>query len=462
MTGAHRAGIGIPGGNNGDRGGLTSRWKLLFGFALLGILDVNCGGGGLSSTSEPTVAVVSPPSTGETRFDIVKDFGADESGRRDSTEAIDKAVKAINAIGGNAILYFPPGTYNVFSSKQDSPAFFSNVDGLWISGYGATIRENTTWNVHDSRSLFAFRNAVNNVRISGFTYQGAVTREQVALGTYTGCAFTYFSENAGGGGNILIEDVTVSGAGSATQMTRKCTEPIENLITKVNFRNVKVSDSAYGITLNNTAWNTVVDGLSTEWVYRSFFVWGLKGVKATIVSKDNQGNDCFLNADNGGGIEDADIDYTNTESTSTISSSANRILIMFNTTPTGTTPSVFKNIHIRTNQVFAPGANTGWMAMQFMRSPNDNNIVHVLHDFTFSGYIKGVPANPGYGVAGMNGDYNWSNGDFRNIAMRDLVLEDTNGINIISDPIKDTLIVDNVVFASSSDIIRVHAMQTNP
>jgi hypothetical protein len=427
----------------------------------------DCGGGGSASTSTPTPAststsiptfplTVTPPPSYAVRFDIVKDFGADNNAAADSTDAFDKAAKAISAIGGNAVLYFPPGTYNVFSSKQDSPASYSNIDGLWIEGYGATIRENTTWNVNDSRLLFSFQNTVNNVRISGFTYRGAVTREQVALGTYTGCAFTYFAGNTGGGGNILIEDVTVSGAGSATQMTRKCFEPIENLITNVNFRNVKVSDSAYGITLNNTAWNTVVDGLSTEWVYRSFFVWGMKGVKATIVSKDNQGNDCYLNADNGVGIEDAEIYYTNTESTATISSSANRILLMFNTTPTGTTPSVFRNIRIWTNQVFAPGANTGWMAMQFMRSPNDNAIVHVLHDFTLSGYIKGVPANPAYGVAGMNGDYDWTNGDFRNIALRNLVLEDTDGINIITDPIQDELIVDNVVTRSSNDVIRLH------
>jgi polygalacturonase len=427
---------------------------MLFCFVSLGILAVACGGGGSASM---VPSMVTSPSSYAAQFDIVKDFGADNSGVADSTSAIDHAVKAINAAGGNATLVFPPGTYNVFSSKQDSPSSFSDVDGLWISGYGATIRENTSWNVNESRSLFSFQNTVNNVRISGFTYRGAVTREQVALGTYTGCAFAYFAGNAGGGNNIEIEDVTVSGAGSATQMTRKCTEPMENLITNVHFRNIKASDSVYGITLNNTAWNTVVDSLSTDWVYRSFFVWGMKGVKATIVSKDNQGNDCFLNADNGRGIENAEIDYTNTESTATISSAANRILILFNTTPTGTTPSVFDNISIRTTQVFAPGANTGWMALQFMRSPKDNAIVHVLHNFTLSGYIKGVPKETAFGVAGMNGDYDWTNGDFRNIALRNLVLEDTNGINIVSNPIKDEVIVDNVVFRSSSDLIRVHS-----
>jgi hypothetical protein len=414
---------------------------MLFCLAMLGVFVVDCGGGG-GSASTAELATASPSYTA--RFDIVRDFGADNTGVLDSTESIDIAAKTISARGGHAVLTFPPGTYNVFSSKLDSPSSFSNVDDLWIVGYGATIRENTTWNVHDSRTMFSFINKVNNVRISGFTYRGAVTREQVALGTYTGCAFTYFAGNAGGGGNIEIEDITVSGTGSATQMTRKCDEPIGNLIANVRFRNIKVDTSVYGITLNNTAWNTVVESLSTEWAYRSFFIWGIKGVKATVVSKDNQGNDCFLNADEGRGVENAEIYYTNTESTATISQAANRILILLNTAHTWTTPAVFDNVYIWTNQVFAPGAGTGWMAMQFMRTNNDNAIVHVLHNFTLSGYIKGVPSNPSYGVAGMNGDYDWTNGDFRNIALRNLVLEDTNGINIITNPIKDQLIVDNV------------------
>jgi len=70
-------------------------------------------------------------------INVVADFGADNTGSRDSTAAIQNAI---NSIPKGGTIYFPAGTYNISSTLQignGSAAAPSTLNGIVLAGTGS-------------------------------------------------------------------------------------------------------------------------------------------------------------------------------------------------------------------------------------------------------------------------------------------------------------------------------------
>lgn len=69
------------------------------------------------------------------RFDVVADFGADASGVKDATEAIQKAIGAAETAGGG-VVYLPAGTFRVQPQKDRRFALCVRKAGVVLRGAG--------------------------------------------------------------------------------------------------------------------------------------------------------------------------------------------------------------------------------------------------------------------------------------------------------------------------------------
>lgn len=97
----------------------------------------------------------------------VRDFGAVGDGITDDTDAIRNAVAAVNLVGSGT-LFFPPGDYYIaqyrITGGPDANGVenftFTNCNGLVISGYGATINLNGSFNRSADSGTTSYENTI--------------------------------------------------------------------------------------------------------------------------------------------------------------------------------------------------------------------------------------------------------------------------------------------------------------
>jgi pectin methylesterase-like acyl-CoA thioesterase len=76
-----------------------------------------------------------PDLAGVERFDVVVGYGADPTGKTDSTAAIQNAIDAAAAAGG-AVVDLPAGTYRIQPAKGNRYALCVRNNGIVLRGAG--------------------------------------------------------------------------------------------------------------------------------------------------------------------------------------------------------------------------------------------------------------------------------------------------------------------------------------
>ena len=91
--------------------------------------------------------IVQPFTPARPTFNVLN-YGADPSGVRDSTAAIQAAVNAASAAGGGTV-YFPPGTFKATAIGTGTGACIYALPNIRLKGAGPGI---TTLSCHGSLS----------------------------------------------------------------------------------------------------------------------------------------------------------------------------------------------------------------------------------------------------------------------------------------------------------------------
>src|SRR5262245_34589255 len=152
---------------------------------------------------------------GTTSVYNVKDYGATGNGTTDDGAAITAAANALESAGGGT-LYFPPGTYKIYSSGTTyryltafgGPDASHPFNGINLVADHATLAidpTNTAITAEGWGAIFAIANSVN-VKIDGFNVTGPTM--DITSATVKGVVFAQFYD---GVVNVSMPNNTVQG-----------------------------------------------------------------------------------------------------------------------------------------------------------------------------------------------------------------------------------------------------------
>lgn len=124
----------------------------------------------------------------------VTEYGADKSGKKNSSAAVDKAIAAAKQdirkgfMDGKerAVLYFPSGKYKVGSrvkllagmavvAEKDSVINFSGKDGIQMFSISGCTIEGGTWQGNNSSTVVIAGNGITNLKIMNLTVKSGYT-----------------------------------------------------------------------------------------------------------------------------------------------------------------------------------------------------------------------------------------------------------------------------------------------
>jgi hypothetical protein len=373
-------------------------------------------------------------------------WGMTPGDAKDHVQDFSKVIASINAAGGGTI-NFPAGVYRIFNQDNSPaviPGYFVNVSGVKILGYGATLQidPDNTYLSEEGNSAFLYFINSKDVFIDGFYGTGPALKLSPG-GPFVGVAFSIFEK---GCQNIKIPSLKLSrGFNSGLLVKRLASDPPEDISSGFDIGQLDLTSTIYGINAQYSGENMVVQSLKTNGVYRSFFIYGTKHVKATIQSTNSTSPyDVPLAASEGVGLEDIDIDYTNIDSR--FSQVSQGVLL---THAGHTRPTVIKDIRIKLNVKYAAASQ---MAYAFTyqkeldgRSPgiaigsplDTEDRGHMLSNLFVTGLIDGTPIR-GVPVAIGEPGTLWGVGDY----IYDIVLKDLYVVNNVQDqPIMTSLIL---------------------
>ena len=365
---------------------------------------------------------------------------------KDHVQEFSKVIASINAAGGGTI-NFPAGTYRIFNHENSPaaiPGYFTNVNGVKILGYGATLEidpDNSYLSEQGNAAFFYFISS-KDIVIDGF-YGTGPPLKLTPGGPFVGIAFSIFEK---GCQDVKIPSLTLNkGFNSALIVKRLSSDPTADISSGFDLGQLDLTSTIYGINAQYSGENMHVQSLKTKGVYRSFFVYGTKHVRATIQSTDSTSPyDVPLAASEGIGLEDIDIDYTNIGSRFTQATQG--VLL---THAGHTRPTVIKDIRIKLNVKYA---TTSQMAYAFtyqkeldgsspgiaIGSPLDTvDRGHTLSNLSVTGLIDGTPIH-GVPVAIGEPGTLWGLGEY----IYDIYLKDLHIVNNAQDqPIMTSLIL---------------------
>jgi hypothetical protein len=361
-------------------------------------------------------------------------YGAAGDGVTDDTAAIQSAAAALQAAHGGT-LYFPPGTYRIFSAGIVWPSFmltyFSGLTGVTILGEAATIAIDPaqTFPSQASGAIFAFRNCTN-IMVDGFT----VTGPTMPISQTNSFGLNYVMLY-GGNKNVRLPNNKVSGCLAAVNVTRDVTwEPKSD---NVWIGNLDVENCFYAINSNNSPDNLTAEHVTTYQVTRSYVTYGgTRNHKVKVISRGSWSYNCVI----GSAAENIDLDYTSGADFSGSSTEHAHVRLAF-----GPASSYLRNITLRLNITYGT-STAGGPALRFFK---DSDVPQRLDGLTITGYVKGQP-NSTYGdaVGPIIGSYEWSpwssSDHFTNIALRDLRLESSKTVRFILPGLVGPVTIDHV------------------
>jgi hypothetical protein len=361
-------------------------------------------------------------------------FGAVKDGATDDGVAITAACNALSATGCKRIV-FSNGSYFIFEAgtAYTNLGTFTGFTGLQIVSDGATLAIDpaNTFTAHYG-AIFRL-DGCHNVLVDGFNVSGpALTltniqdRESVEfVRAYHGCTNISMPHNRVQGviGGLLVSRLVDGGTPS---------ESAAYICKNINVGLLEVTNSSYGVACAHSGDNLNVGMIKADGVGRPYFIYGAKNHKVSITAKDCKLSGFSLSAYDGGGCEDIDVTYVDTESTNAFNY---RSEIMWN----DQTPAVFRNIRLHMNNVFGASGDTGtavfrigkYKVVATVTTDDTVDRGHILENFTVSGYTIGTPSTADaalYGTipgAEWGADVSLGTDVWKNIKFKDLVIKNS-------------------------------------
>lgn len=403
----------------------------------------------------------------------VKAYGAAGNGNTDDTDEIRAAVAALNLAGGG-ILFFPPGSYKVFSDvsyssvgPSDALAVFSGLSGVRIEGYGATlITTRTQKQTLEVFNVFVFDGCAN-VSMAGLNGVG-----HAASGTADILQGGNFVVLRGACRNVDVE-ATLSGfnAGLMAIPAAWGTSPQPADLTDDTKRSrgirfaLDVTNCGYGVNFQFSG-DDVQGTVVSNGAYRSYFPYGVRDHDVRVDSRNHVGSDVLLKAYSGLGLDNVALWYTDTATTTTPANSGGTCAVEIDFGDT--TPATIRNVRIHYDVKLTGSGITYGPCLRVVRHSGttlDTGAArgHRLQALILSGRIAGA-------VDAFDFDYQGSFApeELSALGLADLVLATTNQPAFALGALRDQVTFRNVVSNAAltpvvSQVVRVvkEAVQEN-
>jgi hypothetical protein len=404
-------------------------------YAAAGRYDIQMSGGGISGSftrydvsPAPAPIPALPIVTSNSVFNVLN-YGADNTGATDAGTAIYNASVALQAAGGGT-LYFPPGTYKVWSVGQTYPMTscsgsssqaimpFCNLNGVTVISNGATLAMDPANTDMSAGQIYAaYVSFVNctNVKVDGFHITGPAVDTVYGRFNYPVFVGAYLTTNIDMPNNwvqgVLQGFSTSSGAYPDDYSYHSKSIHIGNLFVK---------DSYYGVNLQNSGDFCVIDNLYVDAVDRALFPYGVRGLKARVYSANSSAVILLMYAGYYATIPTEDVDLDLVEIGNTTVNPYIPVQITFGYAH----PSVFRNIkikvHLNPNAALSGQAESIYISK--LETGSDHG--HIMDGLDISGSIDGVvKGSPFHGMIYMDPGTTWGTGDFwYNVNIHDLYI----------------------------------------
>jgi len=453
----------------GDGGGGSFFWDSSFN------LDLSLFPGGEDGGTVIRPNTLAPSKPGRWRRIFagpisVRWFGAKGGGGPDDdTPAIIAAGNALQAAGGGT-LYFPPGNYFIYKngiSYTQSPVELSNISGVKIEGWGATITIDPARSWTGASGAFIRAVNVHDLFIAGFFVNGAFTSATIATGIPNGPTAVVIQGDCKG---LTIPYFRANGIVAPVVFTAPTTDTGS---TNIWMGTIESVTSFYGVNSQNSGSNMVIENLVTNGVYRSLFIYGVKHVKAHVRST-NQVGPCDVpintaptaapaSAAKNVPLEDIEIWYTNHDTNSTPQGGAVGVFLAHGNGDVAA--SMIRDIRVHLDVRYAGSGQMG-TAFAYVRAKLDGNLDngvdrgHTLQRLIVDGLIDGTPVSPYLPIEfGWQHTGAWGAGEnVYDITLRDLkIVNNTQASPIqlrnVMPALKGHLVLDNVEVTNAIDVL---------
>lgn len=372
-------------------------------------------------------------------YNVVTGYGAVPNDGLDDGAAIINAATALQT-AGHGVLYFPSGTYNIYTTGTTYAhlANLTGVNGVSILCDGCTMAIDSTRVFTASYgTMFAFTDC-SNIRVDGFRVTGPVM--DITSATVKGVEFVRMT------GETLNADFPMNRVQGVLAGIIMAGHP--DVARNVNVGLLDVKQAWYGMNLQNIGDNVTVDLLRTDTVHRSYFAYGVRNHKVRIESKDAYGIDVPLGTTlSRPFLEDIDITYLSRDTTASHDGGA-RVQLFFNG---DSVAQRIRNVRLAYDLTYGTEGHNGAEALQILKRTDAGQVDtldrgHTLDGLEITGYVGGTPDYPYMGLFNTYNACAWGTGDYwRNIAFRDLFLDNTAFSRMDFGALQGPLLIENVV-----------------
>ena len=380
-------------------------------------------------------------------------FGVKADGATDDTAAYRACAALINSgLVKFSSLIFDPGESILFTSTTGALIALSDIDGLNIQGYGCLLTVDRTKPIVASEGYFFSLSGCKNITIDGFSTDGPVLDiTQTAVKGYE------FVRLWNGCENISIPTARIKNSLLGVAIGHPTLDG-SNVSRNINIGTIDVEHCWYGVIGQFYAEDVIIDNLITDGVHRSCIMFGNRGIRANIHSKDHYAIDVQIATSKGVGMSDVYLNYYSGIDSINCGDSPK---VRLDITGGDIAPSSMENIHINLNVDYASSGSTGGPALIFQKSLADGSVDtnssrgHILKDIYVTGKITGSPSYTGYGatiVFNPNVGTGWDGGDtFSNLVFENLQLEN-NILRMYLGSLVDHVTLRNVATTAWIDI----------
>ena len=394
----------------------------------------------IADTVSYTVSPFDPEVTG--RINVKEyPYNAKGDGVTDDGDAIIAAAVALQANGGGT-LFFPPGTYRIYTEGTTyfGLASFTGLTGVSVIADGATLAIDPARVFTVSvGTMFTF-SGCENIIVDGFTVTGPTL--DITSSTVKGVEFCRFTHGCHG---ISMPNNSISNCIAGAIFSRVPTDAGDLECTDIDIGIIRVNTCWYGVNGQYSGSNMRIGLIDANTVHRSFFVYGANSITANINQVDQYAVS-IIGAYGGYGCEDIRLTVRDNPSTKALQE---RIGIYWQ----DQTPAAFRNITLHFDIQYGDTGDTGGPALQILKYTNavGYDIVdrgHVLENLTISGLIDGVGSTGSYtGLIATSALCTFGTGDFwKNICLRDLIITNNTTQHVVLQGASITggLLIDNV------------------